>query len=112
MTYHDIVIKSEQFETANRGADAEHTKPGYQSKVTRCANSTSARCSYPSPHPMPDKGQPPQNHLATPGSRSTASAGTEDPDWDEIKKTLSEKERIRLVLETVCSCCGLAEHNF
>ena len=42
-----------------------------------------------------DKGQPQQNRLATPGARSIASAATKHADWDEIKKTLSEKEPLR-----------------
>ena len=102
MTYNDIVNKSEQFEAANRGANAEHTKPRYPSKVSRYTNAGSTRSRYTTQQPRPDKCQLTQNRLVTPGARSTASAITKGTDWDKIKTTLSEKERMRRVREKVC----------
>ena len=75
-TYHDIVTKSEQFEAANRGSNAECTKPWYTSQVSRYTHATGTQSSYPTLQPRRDKSQPSQNRLATPGARSTASAGT------------------------------------
>ena len=80
MIYNDIITKSEQFEAAKRGGNAEHTKPGYFSKVTRYLHSTSTRSSCATQQPRPDKGQLPQNRLAIPDARSTASAGTKESD--------------------------------
>ena len=112
MSCNDIITKSERFEAANRGADADYTKPGYSSEVSTYQNTTSTRSSYPSQQPRADKDQPQQNHLATLGARSPASAETKDTDRDKIKKTLTEKERMRGFREKVCSWCGLAVHNF
>ena len=102
MTFNQIVTKSEQFEAANRVANAEHTKPGYLRKAPRYTNATSTRSSYPTQQPGPDKGQPQQNRQATQGGRSTASAGTKNSDWDKIKKTLSKQERMRCLREKAC----------
>ena len=60
MTFDQIVTKSEQFEAANRVANAENTKPGYHGKTPRYTNATSTRSSYPTQQPRPDKGQPQQ----------------------------------------------------
>ena len=57
MTFKEIVTKSEQFEAANRVANAEHTKPEYSSKAPRYTNTTSTRSSYPTQQ-RPGKGQP------------------------------------------------------
>ena len=46
MIYNDIVTKSEQFEAANRVANAKHTKPGDLSKVSKYTNAHSTRSSY------------------------------------------------------------------
>ena len=92
MTHNDIITKSEQFEAANRGANAEHTIPGYYSKVSKYTNAASTHLSYTTQQLRPDKGQPPQNRLATSGARSIASAGTKDSGCDKINKILSEKE--------------------
>ena len=46
MTYNDIVMKLEQFEEANRGANAERTKPVHPSQVSRYTNATRTRASY------------------------------------------------------------------
>ena len=102
MTLNQIVTKSEQFEAANRVANAEHTKPGYPHKAPRYTNATSTRSSYVTQQPRPDKGQPQQNRQATQGGRSTVSAGTKNSDWDKIKKTLSEHERMRRIREKAC----------
>ena len=111
MTFNQIVTKSEQFEAANRVANAEHTKPEYPSKTSRYTNATSTRSSYPTQQPRPDKGQSQQNRQATQGGRSTASAGTKNSDWDKIQKTLSHQERMRCIREKACLWCGLAVHN-
>ena len=92
MTCNDIVTKSERFEGANRGANADYTKPEYYREGSRYPNATKTRSSYPSQQPRPGKDQLQQNRLATPGARSTASAGTKDSDWDEMKKSLTEEE--------------------
>ena len=72
---------------------------------------TSTCSSYTSQRPRVEKGQPPRNRLATPGARSTASAGTKDSAWHKIKEMLSEKHGMRHVRKTGCLCCGLAGHN-
>ena len=54
MTFNQIVTQSEQFEAANRVANAEHTKPGYPSKVPRYTDATSTCSSYPTQQPRPD----------------------------------------------------------
>ena len=46
MTYNDIVTKSEQFKAANRVTNADHTNPGYFSKLSRDTNAASTRVSY------------------------------------------------------------------
>ena len=112
MTFNQIVTKSEQFEAANRVANAEHTKSGYSSKVPRYTNATSTLSSYPTQQPRPDKGQPQQNRQVTQGGRSIASAGTKNSDWDKIKKTISEQERMRRIREKACLWFGLAGHNY
>ena len=112
MTFNQIVTKSEQFEAANRVANAEYTKPGYSSKTTRYTNATSTRANYPTRQPRPDKGQAQQKRQVTQGSRSTASAGTKNSDCDKIKKTLSEQERMKRIREKACLWCGLAGHNY
>ena len=112
MTFDQIVTKSEQFEAANGVANAEHTKPGYHSEAPRYTNATSTRSSYPTQQPRPDKGQPLQNRQATQGGRSTASAGTKNSDWDKIKNTLSEPERMRCIRKKPCLWCGLVGHNY
>ena len=89
MTFNEIVTKSEEFESPNRGANAEQTKQGYPNKPSKSTNATSTRSSYPTQQTRPDKRQPHQNRQARPGGRSTASAGTRNSVWDEIKKTLS-----------------------
>ena len=61
--------------------------------------------------PRPDKGQPQQNRLASPGARSTAPAGTKDLDCDKMQKTLSKKERISRVREQLRLWYGPAAHN-
>ena len=111
ITFNQIVTKSEQFEAVNRVATAEYTKPGYPSKTPRYTNATSTRSSYTTQQPRPDKGQPQQNRQASQRSRSTARAGTKNSDWDKIKKTLSEQERMKRILEKACLWCGLAVHN-
>ena len=112
MTYNDIVNKSEQCEAANRVGNAEHTKQGYYRKIQKYTNATGTGLSYPTQQPKPDKGQPQQHRRATPGARSIASAGTKHADWDNIKKTLSERERMRGIREKACLWCGLAAHNY
>ena len=112
VTFNQRVSKSEQFQAANRVANEEHTKPGYSSRAPRYTNATSNRSSYPSQQPRPDKGQPQQNRQATQCGRSTASAGTKNSDWDKIKRTLSEQERMRRIREKACLWCGLAGHNY
>ena len=112
MTFNQIVTESEQFEAANQVANIEHTKPGYPSKAFRYTNTTTTRSSKPTRQPRPDKGQPQQNRQATPGPRSTVSAGPKNSDWDKIKKTLSEQERMRRIHEKACLWCGLAAHNY
>ena len=101
LTYNYNVNKSEQLEAASRGANAEHTKPGYHSKVSRYSNATNTRSCYPSQLSRPEKGQLEQNSSGTPGARSTASEGTKDTDWHTINKTISEKERMRRVPEKI-----------
>ena len=81
MTYNEIVSKSERFEGANRGANAEHTKPGSLSKVLRYTDATSTCLSHARQQSRPGKGQPPQNRLTTPDARSTVSAPTKDCEW-------------------------------
>ena len=98
-TYNDIVNKSEQFEAANRVAHAEYNKPGYSSKVSRYTHATSTQSTYSAQEPRPDHGQQPQNHPATPGARSTASAGPKDSHWKNIKETICVKHRMRRVRE-------------
>ena len=100
--YDDIVTKSEQFEAANRGANAELTKLGYHSEVSRYTNAISTRSSYATQQARLDKSQPLHNRLATPGARSTTSARTKDSDWDKMTKSLCEKKRRRGVREKVC----------
>ena len=112
MTFNEIVTKSEEFESPNRGANAEQTKQGYPNKPSKSTNATSTRSSYPTQQTRPDKRQPHQHRQARPGGRSTASAGTRNSVWDEIKKTLSEQERMRRICEKTCSCCGLVGHNY
>ena len=112
MTYNDIVTKLQQFEAANHRRNVEDSIPGYPSKVSRYTDAASTRSSYTTQQPRPDKGQLPQNRLATPGARSTASAVNSDSDWDKIKKTLSEKEGMSRVRKKVGLWCGLATHNF
>ena len=102
MTYNDIVTKSEQCEAANRVGNAEHTKQVYYRKIQKYTNATGTGLSYPTPQPKPDKGQPQQHRQATPGATSIASAGTKHADWDNIKKTLSERERMRGIREKAC----------
>ena len=46
MTFNKIVTKSEQFEAANRVANAEHTKLGYPRKPPRYTNANSTRSNY------------------------------------------------------------------
>ena len=111
MTCDDIVTQSEQFEGVNRVAFTRLTKARYPSKVSRYTYAANTRSSYRTQQPRPDKGQPPQNRLATTGGRSSASAGTKDSEWDKIRKTLSEKERIRRVRDKLWVWCGLAVHN-
>ena len=64
-TFNQTVTKSEQFEAANRVANAEHITSGYPSKAPRYTNSTSTRSSYPTQQPRPDKCQPQENCQAT-----------------------------------------------
>ena len=78
--YNHIVNRSEQFEGSNRGANAEHTKSGYSSKVSRYNHTTRTPLSYPTEQARPDKDQAPQNRTATPGARSIASVGTNASD--------------------------------
>ena len=100
--FNQIVIKSQQFEAANRVANAEYTKPRYSSKAPRYATATNTRSSYATQQPRLDKGQPQQNHQATPGGRSTASAVTKNADWDKIKKTVFDQERMKCIRQKVC----------
>ena len=102
VTHNDIVTNSEQFEAANRGANPEHTKPGYYSKVLSSRYVTRTRSSYAAQQPRPGKGQRQHNRLAIPGARSTASAGTKDSDRENIMETLSETERMRRSREKLC----------
>ena len=55
--YNDIVTKSEQFKVANRGANAEYTKPEYSRKVFMFTHASSTCARYPALQRRPDKCQ-------------------------------------------------------
>ena len=78
LLHNDIVPKSEEFDSANSAANAEHTKRVYSSMGLSYKNAAKTRSSYLTQQPRPDKRQATQNRVATPGARSTASAGNND----------------------------------
>ena len=87
VTYDHIVTKSEQFEGANGVPNTEHIKQGYYGKIQKYTNVTGTRSSYAPQQTKPEKDQLQQNRQATPGARSTASAGTKNSERYKIKKT-------------------------
>ena len=89
-THTDIVTNKAQSKGANQGSNAEHTNPGFRSRVSGYSHTSSTRCSYAALQSKPDQGQPLENRLRTSGVRSTASAANKDAEWDKIWNVFCE----------------------